>query len=180
MLDVFELMSLIKDSAVPFPAIFPFPISFKIVLLNFPTLESSSIEVCSFEDEERMLNNEDADAGDEGKAESAAEYWDKTRGSEKLAAAPAAAAAAANGSMPCGCGGVIVDCVTEDAFSLIEAEGVVLLIEGLVRFGNVKCGDAGFDSKLLINIELPNPDSKGDNAAPAPAAPNAAIAKAAY
>ena len=132
------------------------------------------------------MNNEDAEAGDEGKAESAAEYWDKTRGSEKLAAAPAAAAAAANGSIPCGCGGVIVDCVTEVAFSLIEAEfdkvaeGVALLIEGLVRFGNVKCGDAGFDSKLLINIELPNPDSKGDNAAPAPAAPNAAIAKAAY
>ena len=81
---------------------------------------------------------------------------------------------------------MIVDCVTEDAFSLIEAEfdkvaeDVALLIEGLVRFGNVKCGDAGFDSKLLINIELPNPESKGDNAAPAPAAPNAAIAKAAY
>jgi hypothetical protein len=79
---------------------------------------------------------------------------------------------------------VIADCVTEDAFSLIEAvfdkeaEGVALLIE--VRFGNVKCGDAGLESKLLINIELPNPDSKGDKAAPAPAAPNAAIAKAAY
>ncbi len=81
---------------------------------------------------------------------------------------------------------MIVDCVAEDEFSLTvtefdkEAEAVALLIEGLVRFGSVKCGEAGFDSKLLISIELPNPDSKGDNAAPAPAAPNAAIANAAY
>ena len=103
MLDVFEVMSLIKDSVVPFPPLtFPFPISFRSVLLNAPTFEPSSIDFWSFEDEDRMLNNDDAEAGDEGKAESAAEYCDKTRGSEKLAAAPAAAAAAANGNIPCG------------------------------------------------------------------------------
>ena len=58
--------------------------------------------------------------------------------------------------------------------------GAELLIEGLVRFGNVNWEEEGLDNKLLINIELPNPDNKGDNAAPAPAAPNAAIANAAY
>ena len=58
--------------------------------------------------------------------------------------------------------------------------GAELLIDGCVRLGNVKCEEAGLDNKLLINIELPNPDNRGDNAAPAPAAPNAAIANAAY
>ena len=58
--------------------------------------------------------------------------------------------------------------------------GAELLIDGCVRLGNVKCEEAGLDNKLFINIELPNPDNRGDNAAPAPAAPNAAIANAAY
>ena len=49
-----------------------------------------------------------------------------------------------------------------------------------VRLGNVNCDAVGFENKLFINIELPKPDSKGDRAAPAPAAPNAAIANAAY
>ena len=81
---------------------------------------------------------------------------------------------------------MIVDCWIEDAPSFIEegldkeAFDAALLIVGLVRFGKVNWDDAGFDSKLLISIELPNPDSRGDKAAPAPAAPKAAMANAAY
>ena len=64
----------------------------------------------------------------------------------------------------------------------VEDKDVVatLLIEGLVRLDKLNCEEVWLDNKLLINIELPNPDNKGDKAAPAPAAPNAAIAKAAY
>ena len=97
-LEVFDVMSLINDSVSPFPPLAPLPISLNRCL---PSLVSSAVAWLD-DDEERMLNKDDGVTidGDEGKAERAAEYCDKTRGSEKLAAAPAAAAAAAKGSIP--------------------------------------------------------------------------------
>ena len=172
------MISFIKESVSSFP---PLPISLNKFLLN---LESSTAP--GF-DEDRMLNRDEGVTADgaEGKAERAAEYCDKTRGSEKLAAAPAAAAAAAKGSIPCeGCDDR-VDWWVEDVVSLIDGVedkefGAALLIDWFVRLGKLNCEEVGLESRLLINIELPNPDNKGDKAAPAPAAPNAAIAKAAY
>ena len=71
------------------------------------------------------------------------------------------------------CSLLVVEVVTEGA--------VGALMEGGVMFGKENCEcEAGVANKLLISIEPPNPDSKGDNAAPAPAAPKAAMAKAAY
>ena len=169
------------ESASSLPPLTPLPMS---PIRFLPILESST---APWFGEERMLNKDDGVTADgvEGNAERAAEYWDKTRGSEKLAAAPAAAAAAAKGSIPWDGWEDKVDWWSEGVDSLIdgvEDKDVVatLLIEGLVRLDKLNCEEVWLDNKLLINIELPNPDNKGDKAAPAPAAPNAAIAKAAY
>ena len=182
-LEVLEVISFINESSFPLPPFAPLPISLNKFLLNFVSSPPPWLD----DDEERMLNKDDGVTADgvEGKAERAAEYCDKMRGSEKLAAAPAAAAAAAKGSIPWDGGEAIDDWWIDDVASLIDCVedidvGAELLIEGFVRFGNANWEEEGLDNKLLINIELPNPDNKGDNAAPAPAAPNAAIANAAY
>ena len=180
-LEVFEFMSFIMESVSSFPPLTLLPMS---PIRFLPILESST---APWFGEESMLNKDDGVTADgvEGNAERAAEYCDKTRGSEKLAAAPAAAAAAAKGSIPWEGWEDNVDWWSVGEDSLIDGVEdkeveATLFIDGFVRLGKLNCEEVWLDNKLLISIELPNPDNRGDRAAPAPAAPNAAIAKAAY